>query len=540
MSKFSIKQQLIMLLIVSALAMLVMSSMGMKGMFQVTSDLESVYEDRVIPMGQLKDVSDAYSVALVTTARKVDNGKMSWDEGQAQVKQKVSRAKLQLDAYLKTNFTPEETVLVNELKPLLLETDGMVNHFEKILQARDKQALRRFREEEMGDATDPMFDKIEELIILQREVAKSEYQQAVAASDSAKQTFAVIVVLGLGLSLLLGYFIFSRLSAVLSHMIEKTRLFAAGDLSVRIEGVNDSALGRLAQAFNQMADSLQELVSKVQRSGIQVASSATEIAASVKEQQATATEQSATTTEIVASTKEIASTAKVLVRNMDEVAHVADSTSALAEAGREDLVRMEATMNQMMESTRGIASRLAVLSEKAGNINTVVTTINKVADQTNLLSLNAAIEAEKAGEHGIGFGVVATEIRRLADQTAVATWDIEQMVKEMQSAVSSGVMGMEKFSEEVRHGVDQVGQVGDRLSKIVKSVQALTPHFESVYEAMQAQSTGSEQISDALEQLGQTVQGTAEAMRESAMVVDQLNDASRRLQVAVSTFKVSA
>jgi hypothetical protein len=95
-----------------------------------------------------------------------------------------------------------------------------------------------------------------------------------------------------------------------------------------------------------------------------------------------------------------------------------------------------------------VNAKLAILNEKAGNINQVVVTIVKVADQTNLLSLNAAIEAEKAGEYGRGFAVVATEVRRLADQTAVATYDIEQMVREIQSAVSAGVMGMDKFSEE--------------------------------------------------------------------------------------------
>ena len=92
-------------------------------------------------------------------------------------------------------------------------------------------------------------------------------------------------------------------------------------------------------------------------------------------------------------------------------------------------------MRQVMDAAGSINAKLAVLNEKAGNINQVVTTITKVADQTNLLSLNAAIEAEKAGEYGRGFAVVATEIRRLADQTAVATYDIEQMVKEIQSAV---------------------------------------------------------------------------------------------------------
>ena len=132
-------------------------------------------------------------------------------------------------------------------------------------------------------------------------------------------------------------------------------------------------------------------------------------------------------------------------------------------------------MRHVMEAAGSINAKLAVLNEKAGNINQVVTTITKVADQTNLLSLNAAIEAEKAGEYGRGFAVVATEIRRLADQTAVATYDIEQMVKEIQSAVSAGVMGMDKFSEEVRRGMQEVQQVGGQLSQIIQQVQALAP-----------------------------------------------------------------
>src|SRR3974390_3437909 len=111
---------------------------------------------------------------------------------------------------------------------------------------------------------------------------------------------------------------------------------------------------------------------------------------------------------------------------------------------------MDRTMRQLAESTGSIGSKLSVISENANGITLMVTTITKVADQTNLLSINAAIEAEKAGEAGRGFLVVAREIRRLADQTAVATLDIEQMVRHMQSAVSSGVMEMDRFSEPVR------------------------------------------------------------------------------------------
>ena len=136
-------------------------------------------------------------------------------------------------------------------------------------------------------------------------------------------------------------------------------------------------------------------------------------------------------------------------------------------------------MGQIGAASDLINSRLALLSEKATNIGMVVTTISKVADQTNLLSLNAAIEAEKAGEHGRGFAVVAREIRRLADQTAVATFDIEQIVKEMQSAVSAGVMGIDKFADEVRRGREAIGEVTTQLTEIIAQVQTLPPSFES-------------------------------------------------------------
>ncbi len=162
-----------------------------------------------------------------------------------------------------------------------------------------------------------------------------------------------------------------------------------------------------------------------------------------------------------------------------------------------------------------------------------------LADQTNLLSLNAAIEAEKAGEYGRGFAVVATEIRRLADQTAAATSDIEQMVTEMQSAVSAGVMGMDKFSEEVRRGVEVVGQVSTQLTQIIQQVQMLTPNFEMVNEGMQSQSLGAQQISDALAQLGEAAQQTVESLRQSNLAIEQLNDATAGLQRGVSRFKIN-
>lgn len=324
-------------------------------------------------------------------------------------------------------------------------------------------------------------------------------------------------------------------------IMDVINMASKGDLTGEMMVYRDrDVIAELSDGIQSMLDNLNDLVAQVQQSGIQVTSSSTEIAATAKQQEATVTEQAATTNQIKTTVTEISATAKELVKTMNEVTGVAWKTSESASQGQTSLNSMAETMQQMLDATAAISSKLAVLSEKAGNINTVVTTITKVADQTNLLSLNAAIEAEKAGEYGVGFSVVATEIRRLADQTAVATWDIEQMVKEMQSAVSAGVMGMDKFSEEVHRGVDEVGHVGSQLAEVIDQVQTLIPRFEDVNEGMQSQSVGAEQITEAMIQLSESAHQTADSLCQSNSAIDQLNSAAQGLQEGVSHFKIKS
>ena len=380
----------------------------------------------------------------------------------------------------------------------------------------------------------------------QREELMSEFRQQVqkAASEDSIRAQSITI---LGLALIgviivavpiVGRFQSTAVTEPLGHLITAFERMRRGDFTHRIELRRDDEFGLLSENLNRLAGDLSVLVGQVQRSGIQVTGTATEIAATAREQQSTANQIAATTIEIGATSKEISATSKELDQTMNEVSQVAEQTAQLANSGQTGIGRMEGTMRQIMEASGAITAKLAVLSEKTANINSVVTTITKVADQTNLLSLNAAIEAEKAGEYGLGFAVVAMEIRRLADQTAVATYDIEKMVKEMQSAVSAGVMGMDKFSEEVRRGVDEIRQVSTQLAQIIHQVQTLTPRFQTVNEGMHAQATGAQQISETLTHLSEAAQQTAESLRQSNLAIEQLNDAARGLQTSVSRFKL--
>ena len=378
---------------------------------------------------------------------------------------------------------------------------------------------------------------------LLREFTRATFDLSQQALTHGQYT-AVIACAGMVVVLLLAVLVMrSQTAAVtipLHHLVAAIERMRNGDFTQRLQLPRKDEFGLLADGLNRLADDLSRLVGQVQHSGVQVNITATQIAATTKEQQSTTTEIAATTAEIGATSKQISATSKELDKTMNELGEVAADTAELAGSGQSGIARMEATMRRIIEAAGAITSRLAVLSDKTANITNVVTTITKVADQTNLLSLNAAIEAEKAGEYGLGFAVVAMEIRRLADQTAVATYDIEKMVKEMQTAVTAGVMGMDKFGEEVRRGVEEIRQVSGLLAQIIHQVQTLTPRFATVSEGMHAQATGAAQISETLLALSEAAHQTADSLRHSTLATDQLNEAARGLQTGVARFKLEA
>jgi methyl-accepting chemotaxis protein WspA len=326
----------------------------------------------------------------------------------------------------------------------------------------------------------------------------------------------------------------------LRHASERLALFSADGGSPEAKESEKDEIGQLAHAFVRMTESLRSLIGQVRRSGIQVVSSATEISATAHQLEATAAQQTASITEVSAATREISSESEELVKTMSNVAVVASETASVAEEGQRGLQGMEATMRRLMETTGSIASKLEAISGKTENIGTIVSTISKVAEQTNLLSLNAAIEAEKAGQYGLGFAVVAREIRRLADQTAVATLNIVQMVKEMQSAVSAGVMEVDKFVKQVHNGVEDISKIGGQMGGIIDRVRALVPHFEAVNQTVRAQSAGAEGIHEAMSQLSEGARQAREVVSELNRATGQLTGAVQELRTEVSNFKVSS
>lgn len=351
---------------------------------------------------------------------------------------------------------------------------------------------------------------------------------------------ASVALVGLGTVLGVLVALALRYSKGVAAAVRLSSRVAEGDLTaeMKMDAPKGSEAELLGASLCRMTRQLDRLVSEVKRAAIRLHATATQVAATSAEQERSAQEFSRHSSEIAAAVREITRTGDELAGTSRTARSEADETSQIATSSREALGQMEQSMRELEGAAASVAQRLAAINEKASAITAIVDTITRVADQTNLLSVNAAIEAEKAGESGRGFLVVAREVRRLADQAASATVQIERMVGEMQSAVSSGVMEMDRFADHVRRGVSEVDRIGGQLGQVIEQVAVGTARFSAVDDGVAQQNDGARRIDEAMVRLAAGARQTEASIGEFAAAAAGLREAIASLGNVVNGFKL--
>jgi methyl-accepting chemotaxis protein WspA len=346
-------------------------------------------------------------------------------------------------------------------------------------------------------------------------------------------SLTIAVVIGVVLTALL---VARSISTPIRAAVAVARQVASGDLRAEMGTTSADETGALLDAIHTMTTDLRALIGRIQMSTATLDATATVMQSTGAEQKQVIEDHGAATAEACAAVHQISTTSQELLRTMNEVNEMASHTGHRAEEGRANLAGMDSTMQQLAKSTALFGDKLTKIRESADRINLVIVTMAKVANQTNLLSINAAIEAEKAGEHGLGFLVVAREIAYLATQTAVASLDIERMVREMEGSVKAGVKEMGTFSTQVQGGVEEIRDISRKLGEIISAVQGISGRFEQVTVGMRAQSLGADQIRDAMGRLAEGTARTASALGDFNSATTHLRDAVDGLDNEVSRF----
>jgi methyl-accepting chemotaxis protein len=324
--------------------------------------------------------------------------------------------------------------------------------------------------------------------------------------DLRRRTVALVsVLLALGVSIALTVIVARHITRNVSAVARAASMLAGGDLTQRATVASTDEIGAMGSAFNAMAGGLQRLVAGVQAASIDVSAAAAELSSSAEELAATTTQQSAAVTQTTATTEELSRASSSIADTVDEVARQATDTRA-------NLAEAEGGVLASSERTIALATRVR-------EIGVILELINDIADQTNLLAVNAAIEAARAGEDGLGFAVVAEEVRRLAERSKESAADIARIVEGVQSETNATVMAMEKGATQMRGGLVMLDRVTEATEQVRITTQQQRSATAQVVETM-------EQLTDASRQVSGTAQQIADAAASLVSLAASLDSAA--------------
>jgi methyl-accepting chemotaxis protein len=373
--------------------------------------------------------------------------------------------------------------------------------------------------------------------------AEERTRLAVAAGDRSVrqtlQTFAVLSGVALALAVIVAYGLNRIIASPLREVSRAAERVAAGDLTGNLSlDCRKDEVGILAATFQQMLDNLRQMTQEI-KEGINVlASAASEILAGTTQVAAGASESAAAVSETTSTVEEVKQTAHVSSQKARYVSETAQKSAQVSQGGQKSVEDTIEGMNRIRKHMQSIAESIVRLSEQSQAIGEIIATVNNLADQSNLLAVNAAIEAAKAGEHGRGFAVVAQEVRSLAEQSKQATAQVRSLLGDIQKATSAAVMATEQGSKSVEAGVKQSAQAGEAVCKLAESIAEAAQAATQIAASSQQQLVGMDQVVQAMENIKQATSQSVTSTAQVETAARNLNDVGQKLKALVTHYRL--
>jgi len=536
MKNLSVGQRLAILVALPLAVILLMVISSLASFAKINAGVGHIYDDRVVPLTVLKKVNDAYAIDMVTAVNKATIGMMTPREAVKLIRSAEQQAKENWALYQKSQLTGAEQHLVDEIS----------THTDK--------ALRRIADagsllEPMGDSMkltdngdpvigeyngdlyeyiDPITSRLQQLIDIQLDTAKQERVAAQSIYDNAFKIFIGVTVLAAAIMVLFGSWVGRSISAPLNELrnaIETTE--RSRDLTVQISIDQNDEIGRVASAYQAMMTRFREILSDVRDTSTDLQHNATQLANTTELTREGVTVQMRETDQVATASTEMTHAIEEVSRNAHQAADAANNANYETEKGNkvlEDAIKSIHSLAARIDAAGLVIKRVETDSASIGSVLDV---IRGIAEQTNLLALNAAIEAARAGEQGRGFAVVADEVRSLAQRTQESTQEIQGMIERLQGGAREAVRSMADGSEEMERTMAQAALAGESLSAIKQAVSLINDMNTQIASATEEQMAVSQEIS-------RNVVNISDVAKSSSHSVQEVERASRELSAAAS------
>jgi methyl-accepting chemotaxis protein len=434
---------------------------------------------------------------------------------------------------------------LQSLKPLVSEKVDWAARLIRLRQEKGSDAAAAMVREGTGQKlTEEIHGLIDEMRSEEDETLTQRDTEARRTADVTFRTISYGTALAVLLVLSVGFLITRSITVPVRRLMEGARQLGEGKLEHHIDVAGRDELGNLGSAFNHMAgelrttietekkgrEQLERLLATIAETASSLASATSEILAGTAQQVAGAEEQASAVAETVATVDEVVQTSEQASQRARAVADSSQRAAEVGKAGRRAVEETVGAMGAVKDRAESTAGSILALAEQAQAIGEIIATVNDIAEQTNLLALNAAIEASRAGEQGKGFGVVAGEIKALADQSKKATAQVRQILGEIQKATNSAVMATEEGGKSVSAASRAVDQAGETIRVLADTIAEAAQAAAQIAASAGQQATGMAQIHQAMKNISQATSQSLASTRQSERAAQDLNALGERLK----------
>lgn len=536
-------------MLAGCISVIIAGALGLSGMKHADDSIETLYKENLTNvtqinqiMGLMRDNRIQLLLSLQHDPHNPDILKMNDHELKFhtdQVLKNIEKITEIWKEYSNGKFSADKKKLADEFaeKRMKFVKEGLIASREALLANNFEEAIHITLTK-----TNPLFSAANEVAVkiyeYEKAHAKASHESATKEYHTTMTLVIAAIVVSIILSLILGFLIIRSVSSAASALMNASGAMAQGDLTQRVNLTARDELGTIANAFNNMAESFAQALSKVADSSTQVATAANQVHSTAEHIATGAEEVAAQSTTVATAGEEMAATSGDIAQNCQMAVEGVQQAANAAENGAKVVEQTIAVMNQIACKVQESATTVETLGTRSDQIGEIIGTIEDIADQTNLLALNAAIEAARAGEQGRGFAVVADEVRALAERTTKATREIGEMIKTIQTETKGAVLAMEQGVKQVEAGTSEAGRSGEALRDILEQVNNVAMQVNQIATAAEEQTATTSEISNNMQQITDVVQETANGAHQAATAASQLNANAEELQRLVRQFKI--